>query len=266
LYDTLPYLITYFELKKKHSDLKLLMNFPNPQKNSHYPFVLEFLEILGISESDIVIIEKGVLYNKLFISTSYTHDGMSNKPPRKEIYGFYQNIVNRVLDGDSTPNLPKKIYISRRSWLHNDFSNIGTNYTTRRKLLNEDELVSYLVDLGFTEIFTEKLSTVDKIKLFSNCECVVGSIGGGLANVLFSKPKTRLISIISPGFLEINERFKYSFEKVSANYFEDTYHSEKDRFKRFMRIKSGNIIGEVSDVMDDTLIVDYVDENISGWN
>jgi hypothetical protein len=120
--------------------------------------------------------------------------------------------------------------------------------------------------LGFTEIFTEKLSTVDKIKLFSNCECVVGSIGGGLANVLFSKPKTRLISIISPGFLEINERFKYSFEKVSANYFEDTYHSEKDRFKRFMRIKSENIIGEVSDVMDDTLIVDYVDENISGWN
>ena len=38
----------------------------------------------------------------------------------------------------------KNIYISRRTWLNSDKSNIGTDYTSRRKMINENELVEQL--------------------------------------------------------------------------------------------------------------------------
>ena len=55
VYDTLPYLISFFELKKEIPNLKLLMNYPNFQKNKFYTFVNEFLEILNIMSTDIKI-------------------------------------------------------------------------------------------------------------------------------------------------------------------------------------------------------------------
>ena len=57
LYDTLPYLISYFNMKEEIPNLKLLMQYPNTQKHEFYPFVREFLEILGIITQDIVLLD-----------------------------------------------------------------------------------------------------------------------------------------------------------------------------------------------------------------
>ncbi len=263
IYDTLPYLISFFELKKEIKNLKLLMNYPNNFKNSFYKFVEEFLELLGINNSEIIIVERETKYKEVFISTSYTHDFDSNLPPRIEIYDFYKKISEKVKSSSDTP---KKIYISRRSWLHGDVSNMGTNYTNRRKLENEDEIVQFLTSLGFVEVFTEKLSTYEKINLFKNCEEIVGPIGGGLCNVLFSKPDTKLIPIISPFFLNINERFLYSFSNIKTHLFDDVEHVEKTSFKKYIRVKCDNIVGEINEVFDNTLEVLYADSPIAGWN
>lgn len=267
LYDSLPYLISYFELKKNISDLKLLMQFPNPQKNSHYPFVTEMLELIGINDKDIEILNSNYEYENIFVSTSYTHDFDSNLPPRKEIYDFYQSISNKVLN-IYDKETPKKIYISRRTHLHNDFSNIGTNYTQRRKLVNEDELVDKLTKEGYIELFTEKLSTIEKIANFANATHVVGCIGGGIANVLFSRPDTKLTAIISPTFLEVNKRFKYSLDCVDVFYDYNTYHTESNTFKTYMRVKQKyeNIIGEIIKVKEKSVIVQYTDGSNTGWN
>ena len=48
VYDTLPYLISYLNLKDKISDLKLIMNYSNSTMNEFYKFVSEFLDLLGI--------------------------------------------------------------------------------------------------------------------------------------------------------------------------------------------------------------------------
>jgi hypothetical protein len=263
IYDTLPYLISFFEIKKEIKNLKLLMNYPNNFKNSFYKFVEEFLELLGIKNSEIIIVNKETKYKEVYISTSYTHDLDSNLPPRIEIYDFYKKISEKVKSSSETP---KKIYISRRSWLHGDVSNMGTNYTNRRKLENEDELVQFLESLGFVEVFTEKLSTYEKINLFKNCEEIVGPIGGGLCNVLFSNPDTKLIPIISPFFLKINERFLYSFSNIKTYIFDKVEHVEKTTFKKYMRVKCGNIIGEITEVSDNTLEIQYNDSPIAGWN
>jgi capsular polysaccharide biosynthesis protein len=266
VYDTLPYLISFFEIKKNIKDLKLLMNYPNTSKTEHYKFVIEFLEILGINSNDIIIGDKKTLYNEIYFSTSYTHDSKSNLPPRKEIYDFYQKIVNKIKSDNKINNLPKKIYVSRRSWIHGDLSNIGTNYTSRRKLINEDELVKNLEKLGYKEIFTEKLSTVEKVLMFSEVESVIGAIGGGLCNVLFSNKNTKLYAIISPTFLDVNYRFKYSFSNVNTTYFNETKHVESDEYKKFMRVKVNNIIGEIEDIDDNNLLISYTEQKVAGWN
>lgn len=262
IYDTLPYLISYFKLKETISELKLLMDYPNAFKKEQYRFVIEFLSLLGITEKDIIYIER-VKYDNLYISTSYTHDNKSNTPPRSEVFGFLTNMVKNI---NCDFNGPNKIYVSRRTWIHNDFSNIGTNYTTRRKMVNEDELVDILKKHGFTEVFTENLTTVEKICLFKSAKVVVGAIGGGICNVLFSPPETKLIAISSPEFLSINERFLFSLNRVNLEICGDTKHVETGEFKHYMRVMVGDVVGEITEVGDGVLKINYVDEKVAGWN
>ena len=58
LYDSIPQIITYNFLKKEIKNLKLLINFPNPQKNKNYKFFDEFMEILSIKKEDLLFIDK----------------------------------------------------------------------------------------------------------------------------------------------------------------------------------------------------------------
>ena len=280
IYDTLPFLISYKHLKSTIPDLKLIMNYPNKDKKEFYKFILETLEIFNL-EKEIVIIGNGntIKCNNLYISTSYTHDIDSNLPPRSEIYNLYQNMIDMVNTGNTVNNvipnktyvdeeIPKKLYISRRTWIHNDMSNIGTNYTTRRKMENENELVEKLVKEGYAEIFTENMSMRDKIIYFNNATHIVGAIGGGICNVVFSKPEAKIIALVSPTFLDVNKRFKYSLECVNVDYYDKCYHTEKGKFKKYMRVrhKEGNIYGEIVEIEGNLLKITCTDGSNTGWN
>jgi hypothetical protein len=266
LYDTLPYLISYLDLRKEIPDIKLLCQYPNVEKTSMYPFVKQFLNLLNIYDKDILFINDNTIYKEMYISTSFSHDIDSNAKPRHEIYDFYQSIAQSVKENYSMIKTPKKIYVSRRTWIHNDFSNIGTNYTQRRKMINENDLVNKLLLDGYEEVFTECLTTVEKIQYFSNCTHVIGAIGGGISNVLFSDKSTILEAIVSPGFLDINGRFKYSLNCVQTNYNMNTRHVELTGIKTFMRVKYKDYIGEVEEINDNTVIISYTDDFNVGWN
>lgn len=266
IYDTLPYIISFKYLKKTIPNLKLLMNYPNHQANKIYNFVKEFLELLDINYNDIIFVDKNTCYETIYVSSSYTHGHDSNIKPRKEIYELYKNIVNKVNNLPDNKEYPKKIYISRRSWIHKDYSNIGTNYTTRRSLVNENELVDLLSSHGYTEVFTENMSTIEKIKLFSKVESIVGAIGGGVCNVLFSKPQTNLLCLVSPTFLDINSRFIHSLSNVNTKYIKNTEHIETGKWKKYMRVSYNNIVGEIIDIDKDTLTISYSSEFVAGWN
>lgn len=263
IYDTIPYLISYKYLKKVKSNLKLLMNFPNRHKKNFYAFVIEFLQLYGISSNDIILIDDETLYKEMWLSDSYTHGVDSNAPPRKEVYEFLQSL-SRSLNIDK--NYPDKIYISRRTWLHNKTENIGTNYTLKRRLINEELLINHLESLGYTEVFTENMNSIDKLSMFKNAKKVIGAIGGGLCNVLFSQPDTKLLAIISPVFLDVNYRFIHTFKNVDTTYFKNSSHFELGDFKKYMRVKSGNIVGEICDINNDELTILYSPHKVAGWN
>lgn len=269
IYDSLPNLISYYYIKKKYPTIKLLINYPT-NKTFFYKFVLETFDIFNIKLDDLIIVDKNTEYSQIFITDSYTHNGISNIAPRKEIFSFYQEMVQNVLIKKVNIETYDKIYISRRTWIHQDYSNIGTNYTTRRKLINEDLLVEKLVEYGFKEIFTENLSMIEKIFIFNKAKMAIGPIGGGIVNVIFSNPKTtNLIALVSPTFLSINTRFTFSLNTVNVHYFDDTYHIESDKYKTYMRVIShdSKIVGEIEEIKDDNLLISYSDSGSNvGWS
>jgi Glycosyltransferase 61 len=71
----------------------------------------------------------------------------------------------------------KRIYISREAFA----------LTSKRHILNEEELFSALNKVGFEKYMTEKMSIPEQIELFSNAEIVVAVHGAALSNILFSR-------------------------------------------------------------------------------
>jgi len=276
LYDTLPYLFTYLELKKNIPELKLLVNYPNKDKKDFYTFNKELLEKV-IELNDLMIHSENNIYEEIYISTSLTHGGYSNNPPRKEIYKIYDIIKNNI--NEKNINISKnikRIYISRRTWINNDKSNIGTDYTSRRKMINEDALVNELIKYNFKEIFSENLNTDEKIYLFSHADIIIGSIGGGMANLLFSNSNTKSIVITTPFFLDINYRFKYSMEHTDIKYVNDvkTY-LEDNKIPLYCRVNIVNNksvyyqkYGEISDYNKENnkYLVNISNNDVAGFN
>jgi len=270
LYDTLPYLYTYLFLKNKIPELKLLINYPNKFKKEFYRFNMEFLEKI-VSKDDILLYHEEHIYSKIFISSSLTHGGFSNNPPRPEIYEIFDIIKSKIVLNIKTPEL---IYISRRTWINNDKTNIGTDYTTRRKMMNEDLLVEKLTLLGFIEIFAENLTTDEKIKIFSNAKIIVGSIGGGMSNLVFSNKSTKSFVLVTPYFLEINYRFKYSMESSDITYYNDIYtYKENNTIPLYCRAKIinkeskyYNKIGEIVEFTNEKYKLNISNNDVVGFN
>lgn len=232
LYDTLPYLAGYFELQKSIPDLQLVLNSSHPSKQTLPPFVREMLNLLGVKWR---FVDPTTQYKTVFLSTSLTHGQKSNAPPSKLAYTVWKRMVDSVnYEGET----PKRFYISRRSWVHGKTENMGTNYTTRRCCKNEDEVVALLAQHGIQEVFTELLTTAEKIAYFRNAELVVGVVGGGMCNLLFSPESTVSLCINTPYFLDINQRFQYSMDHTRLSILECTDHvPSPGKFKLFSRVR-----------------------------
>jgi len=267
IYDSLPILAYYFELKEKTPELKLLLSTSHPTKQTLSPFVKEFLTAVGIKESDLCFGKKNVKYTNLYISTSFTHGQKSNVMFSLEALSVWNRCQSTL------KNTPKRFYISRRSWIHGDTSNIGTNYTMRRRCMNEDELVTLLKKYDIEEVFTELLTTEQKIAYFRNAELVVGIVGGGLCNLLFSPGKTRSLCITTPHFLDINKRFSYSMNTGVLHYSDSCSHAFPEmKFQLYSRVKviepTSKYFGSVGEVekVDGKYTVRLSSNDIAGFS
>lgn len=235
-------------------------------------FQTEFLEMLGYKEFEYA--EENIAYEHLYVPSSFTHgkthEGTwaSNEPPSPEARRIWE-----ILFAPNNVTLPKKFYVSRRTWIHNDTSNIGTNYTTRRKCINEDQVVDTLINYGYQEIFCENLSTLDKIGLFQNATHIIGFIGGGMANILFSNPKTAVGCISKPDFLTINKRFVYTMNHTHCQYADITRHAPHDGpHPLYVRVKITDAaspyqgkIGEIEAYADGIYTVKMSNNDVAGF-
>ena len=214
IYDTIPYLYSYFEEKKQRPSLKLLISPPEKEKDL-YPFVYESLNLLGIKKEELIFLDPNTEYKMIIIGSSLTHNRMSLSPPHNKVF----EIINSM---KGKPSNLERIYISRRTWTQPKSNNIGTDYTQQRMCVNEDDVVELVKKYGFKEIFCENYSMAEKIGLFKNAKMVIGPIGGGMSNILFCKPTTNVISINSPEFFTVNSRLRHALMHVKLHMFDHT--------------------------------------------
>ena len=222
MYDTIPYLNGFLYLKNRGKNPVLLL--PSDCKDTLPNFVAEFFESIGIClEKDVIYPSKSLVIKTLYVVTSFTHNGLSLDPPHPKsrtpltIAINKQNNMNqslkikeKVISSDNN----KLIYISRRTWINGPSSNIGTDFTQRRRFCNEDQVAEMLAKKGFTEIFMEDLNLNEKCQILENVKLIVTPAGGGLANLLLCEPPTKVLIINSPLFWDVNNRLRYAFDHL----------------------------------------------------
>jgi hypothetical protein len=248
LYDSIPVLYQFFKLREQYPTMRLLMK---PARA--YPYIMDCLRAAGLSEGDVVTADSSHRYASLWVSSSLTHDGQSNEPPHPGIWDVYSRMKG------AAQTTPHKFYVSRRSWKHGDTTNMGTNYTTRRKMMVEDELVAELEKRGYVEVFCELLTMPEKISYFANATHVIGAIGGGMCNLVFAKPSCIVTSINSPEFADINKRFLFTMQHTQLTQYTKTWVTSP----LYKRARAMGKTGEVIAVNGDELTL-AVSDGV-GW-
>jgi len=259
LYDTLPILIHYYEIKKIHPNLQLLINTSHISKNDLPKFVKESFELLDIK---LTFPKENTLYETMYLGSSLTHGSKSNEIPSKLCYDVWNKMVP-----DLYFSTPKKIYISRRSHLSKHPENIGTNYTQRRKCMNEYLLVNMLSKEGYIEIFAEDLSMASKIHHFENATHIAGFIGGGMANCIFSNSSTKVLCFVTPDFLNINKRFKFSMNHTNVSYIDCCKHMPHNgKYSLYTRVKYNGLTGEIEEYNNGIYKVKMSANDVAGFS
>ena len=151
--------------------------------NLQYPWQKKSLSIvmkkLGISEDRLFLLAgDAVVEAKTLIVPSVAHMRGSSFPR-----WYKQFLQDCFLDKTiKKAKLPTKIYISRSK-------------ATLRRILNEEALIFFLKDHGFTVVHLEELSVFEQASLFRNAKVIIGPHGSGFANLIFSRPKVKVIEI-----------------------------------------------------------------------
>lgn len=130
----------------------------------------------------------------------------------------------------------KKIFISRK-------------YNSRRKILNENNIVKILKKKGFYICYPEKMSFLNQVKMFSNCNTLVSNHGAGLTNMIWMKRFSKIIEIrrpkrnLNPFFvlscmLKMNYNYYFVNNKSLSNFLSHNNYSVvlNDFFKKFRNI------------------------------
>jgi hypothetical protein len=95
-----------------------------------------------------------------------------------------------------------------------------------------------------------------------------------MSNLLFSSLHTKSIVIVTPEFLDINYRFKYSIENTDITYFFDVeLYKEKNKIPLFTRVNINdgihkNKIGEIIEYNSDsnTYLIHISNNEVAGFN
>lgn len=80
---------------------------------------------------------------------------------------------------------PIRLYVSR-------------NDATRRRIINESELLQILSQYGFVKVELSNLPFQEQAELFAAAEAVIGPHGAGFSHLVFCHPKTPVLEFFSP--------------------------------------------------------------------
>ncbi len=169
-------------------------------------FQLEFFQVLGIPNHKIIAASAdGTLLRARTLVTASLPSHLHT--PQIVTDSLREKLLNPEYIDDT---MPKRLYISR-------------NKSTSRFVLNEAEVMSYLLKYGFTIIYLEDFNVLEQVKIFANADVVISQHGAGLVNLTYCKQNTKVIEIY-------NEEMK---DILDTGYFRIAHNVKLDHYFMF---------------------------------
>jgi capsular polysaccharide biosynthesis protein len=139
--------------------------------------------------------------NKIISSTDKLHIRADNliapsfSEPSRQPHRYNYTIeglmfVRDLLLSRSAPSCqyPERIIISRER-------------TKCRRLIDGNQIASRLELYGFKKVFLEDHTLAEQARIFNSAKTIIMPTGGGLANLAFCQPGTKVIELFSPFYL-----------------------------------------------------------------
>lgn len=92
-------------------------------------------------------------------------------------------------------------------WIANNLKrkkDVGTNFyisrdlASKRKIINENEIINILKKYNYEIVYCEKLTFEEQIKIFLNAKNIIAPHGAGLTNLFWSQKGTNVLELSSP--------------------------------------------------------------------
>ena len=144
----------------------LILTLPSGYQDLDY--VRSSLKAFAVKHVDFIKTDETLHCRNLLMPTHAAPSGHYN--PRV-IRGVRDVLLSAY--GDSNKH-SERVYISRQS-------------ATKRRMVNEDEVVKVLQMFGFETVHAEELSFEQQVQTFSRARYIVSNHGAGLTNMLFMK-------------------------------------------------------------------------------
>lgn len=223
LTESIPRLIY---LKNKH-----------PTVNVYLPIDFKRYEIYF----DMLGFEKPIYYSNSSITTDKVYLPICPRKMailNKNAYSLTRNSLRDVINFDNSIN--RKIYISRKS-------------ARGRKVINEAEVESVLINNGYEIYDFDKLSIVEQQKLCSESKCMISIHGAALTNMMFMPKGSEIIELIPKkrnffrefNFVRSTSKHDPCFYRL-ANALEHNYH-----YLECISIDNGQRMSHMDDIVVD---------------
>lgn len=112
-----------------------------------------------------------------------------------QMQDFYYDEIQKIND------TPQKLFVNRKK-------------ASCRKMTNESEVADLLRQRGFVEIDFDDLTFVEQMAYMRNAKQVVMLHGAGMTNIMFAKPKTKVLELMHEYTEPRTYRFIYWFLTV----------------------------------------------------
>jgi hypothetical protein len=154
---------------------------------------VELLSAFNIPLSKILRVGKK---EKIFLGHLYISSlpGSEGRSPLWAINFIRNTLISKFL---STENEKVKLYLKR--------GNVPS-----RKVINEDEIMDYLIANGFQILDPGLLSIPEQVRIFQNASTVISAHGAGLTNLLFVPKDCKVIELFSTDYFRTDCYFTLS--------------------------------------------------------
>ena len=218
LLDILPKIRICFEKYSLNKiDYYYLSNLTMSQRES--------LKYLGIKEKQILNskIHNHISADKMiFVSHPWYSKGKFHDQSYRLPKWIIKWIRNYFVKYKKKFKISKKIYLDRSESKYNHC-----------QIINSLELKNYLIKKNFKSVKLSKLSFAKQIFMFWNAEFIIGAHGAAFSNLIFCKPKTKIIEIKPfnhPGknYKRISQINRLNYNSITSS-------------KKYLKSKNGDI-------------------------